>query len=303
MSSRRDAWHHHRGRRGARPRPGQLTAQPPHGHPPRRAGDRRGERGRAGDRAVRRRATARARVRRPARRQRRQRRGAPAREAHVPAQAQEGVGREARLRRQGDHVRLGWHQPEAERPEPRLDEDGHVRRRGGAVGALGAAGAGMRQRGDRLPDVHRQHAVGLGDEARRRAAHPRWQDRRDPQHRRRGPSRARRRAVARRRGAARRHRRHRHAHRGVHGGARPRLRRRARQRPGARRPGGRLVDGRRREDVAAAARTAATASCSTPTSPTSRTSAGRTGVRSPRPSSSPSSSATRRGRTSTWPAR
>ena len=87
----------------------------------------------------------------------------------------------------------------------------------GAAAVLAAMsalrGARLPQRGDRLPDVHRQHAVGLGDEARRRAAHPRRQDRRDPQHRRRGPSRARRRARARRRGAARRHRRHRHADR------------------------------------------------------------------------------------------
>ena len=51
-----------------------------------------------------------------------------------------------------------------------IDEDGHVRRRrrAGAMSALPALGCTAT--GHRLPDVHRQHAVGHGDEARRRAA-------------------------------------------------------------------------------------------------------------------------------------
>ena len=145
--------------------PSHLTATPP-----RRAGDRRGERGRARDRGVRRRATARARVRRPARRQRRQHRAAAHGQADVPARARRRRPAQLALVGKGDHVRLRRHQPEAERPDARLDEDGHVRRRGGAVGDVGAARARVPQRGHRLPDVHRQHAVGVGDEARRRAA-------------------------------------------------------------------------------------------------------------------------------------
>ena len=42
---------------------------------------------------------------------------------------------------QGRHVRLRWHQPEAERRHARHDEDGHERRRRGAGGDDGAAGA------------------------------------------------------------------------------------------------------------------------------------------------------------------
>ena len=56
------------------------------------------------------------------------------------------------------------------------------------------------RRRDRVPAVHGQHAVGLGDEARRRADDPRRDDRGDPQHRCRGPPPAGRRAVARHRG-------------------------------------------------------------------------------------------------------
>ena len=87
--------------------------------------------------------------------------------------------------------------------------------------------------GDRLPLLHRQHAVGQRPQARRRADDPQRQDRRDPQHRRRGPPRPGRRAVAGGGGRARRHRRHRHAHRRVHAGPRPEDRRRHGQRRGA----------------------------------------------------------------------
>ena len=158
--------------------------------------------------------------------------------------------------------------------------------------------------GDGLPDVHRQHAVGLGDEARRRADDPRRDDRRDPQHRRRGPPAAGRRAGAGRRGAARRHRRHRHAHRCLPGRPRPGGRRRARQPPAVGRPGRRGVAAPPTSRCGSCRwRRSATASCSTPTSPTSRTSAGPTAGRSPPPCSCRSSSATCRGPTSTSPGR
>ena len=65
-----------------------------------------------------------------------------------------------------------------------------------------AAGARLHDRGDRLPDVHRQHAVRHRDEARRRAHHAQRQDGRGAQHRRRGPPGDGRRAGAGRRGAA-----------------------------------------------------------------------------------------------------
>ena len=109
-----------------------------------------------------------------------------------------------------------------------------------AMSAL--ADARLPDRGHRLPDVHRQHAVGHGDGARRRDHDPRRHDRRGDQHRRRGSPGDGRRAGAGDRGADRRDRRHRHAHRRLHAGARHPGRRRDGQRPGPRRPG----PGRRR---------------------------------------------------------
>ena len=66
--------------------------------------------------------------------------------------------------RQGDHVRLRGHQPEARRRHPRHDEERHVG--GGAVLAAMTVAAGDRlpHGRHRLPDVHRQHAVGHGPE-------------------------------------------------------------------------------------------------------------------------------------------
>ena len=105
-----------------------------------------------------------------------------------------------RARRQGDHVRLRRHQPQAVRRDARAMKNDMS----GAAAVLGsmldAAGARLPDRGHRLPHVHRQHAVGHGDAARRRAHDPRRDDRRGRQHRRRGPARHGRRARARHRG-------------------------------------------------------------------------------------------------------
>ena len=169
-----------------------------------------------------------------------------------PRRAAKGAG-SPRPRRQGDHVRLRRDQPEAERSDARGDEDGHVGRRRRAGDDVGARRRRLSQRRHRVPDVHRQHAVGIGDEARRRAAHPRRQDRRGAQHRCRGPSRPRRRPRPRRRGGARRDHRHRHPDRRRPGRPRNGLRRRARQQPGADRPGARRRRCHRRAGVAAPA--------------------------------------------------
>ena len=90
-----------------------------------------------------------------------------------------------------------------------------------AMTALKAAR--LPQQGDGVADVHRQHAVGLGAQARRRAHVPQRQDGRDPQHRCRGSADPRRRTGAGGRGEARRDRRHRHPHRRGDGRARDRL--------------------------------------------------------------------------------
>ena len=49
---------------------------------------------------------------------------------------------------------------------------------GAVLAAMTALRAGLRDRRHRLSDVHRQHASGLGDAARRRAHHARRHDRR-----------------------------------------------------------------------------------------------------------------------------
>ena len=56
--------------------------------------------------------------------------------------------------RQRCDVRLGRHQPEAQQPEPRCDENGYVGRGSGALGNVGAQGAEMQGQGHRLADVH-----------------------------------------------------------------------------------------------------------------------------------------------------
>ena len=90
---------------------------------------------------------------------------------------------------QGDHVRLRRHQPQAERRSrtPQMKND--------MTGAGGDPRRDDRARRhwtarspSRLPVLHRQHAVGLGDEAGRRAHHAQRHDRRGAQHRRRGPT-------------------------------------------------------------------------------------------------------------------
>ena len=179
-------------------------------------------------RGVRPAAAHRPRLRRPARRERGQRRGAAHGEAAVHADRR--VDGPPRPRRQGHHVRLGRHQPEAVRPDAPAHEDGHGRR-GIRARRLHRAARPRRHRDrDRLADVHRQHAVGLGLQARRRAHRARRHDRRGEEHRRRGTPRDDGRHRARERGRRRRDRRHRDAHRrGAHG-ARPVDRRRHRQR-------------------------------------------------------------------------
>ena len=85
---------------------------------------------------------------------------------------------------------------------------------GAVLAAMSALPAiGCRTGGHRLPDVHRQHAVGHRAEAGRRDHHPRRHDRGGHQHRCRGSARHGRRPRARHRGAHRRHRRHRDPHR------------------------------------------------------------------------------------------
>ena len=116
--------------RTARPRPRQLAAQSPHGDavsppsPPRSA-----RRLGLDVEVFERRPPRRARLRRSARRQRRELRAAVHDQADLPPEAVGEAQRPPRPRRQGDHVRLRRHQPEAERPDARGDEDGHVRRR------------------------------------------------------------------------------------------------------------------------------------------------------------------------------
>ena len=90
------------------------------------------------------------------------------------------------------------------------DEERHVRRRRDPRRDVRAARPRLPGRGHRLAHVHRQHAVRLGDQARRRAHDPRRHDGRGHQHRRRGPAGDGRRARARGRGRRRRDRRHRH---------------------------------------------------------------------------------------------
>ena len=84
----------------------------------------------------------------------------------------------------------------------------------GAAAILGAMTAlqdlGLHGRGHGVPLLHRQHAVGLGDEARRRAPDAQREDRRGAQHRRRGTTGDGRRAVPGGRGRRGRRRRRRH---------------------------------------------------------------------------------------------
>ena len=100
----------------------------------------------------------------------------------------------------------------------------------GAAAILGAMtalrDAGLRGRRHGVPVLHRQHAVGVGDEARRRPHHAQRHDRRGAEHRRRGPAGDGRRAVPGGRGRRRRDRRHRHPHRCLPAHARGRDRRR-----------------------------------------------------------------------------
>ena len=143
---------------------------------------------------------------------------------------------------------------------------------------------------------------GTATGARRRDHDARRHDGRGDQHRRRGSAGDGRRPRAGDRGTHRRDRRHRHAHRRVHAGARHPGRRRDRQRPGPRRPGPRRGRGHRRAGVAAAPRPAlpqgARLDGRRPQEPRRRQRRGdHRGA-----CSSPSSSATCRGPTSTSPA-
>ena len=88
---------------------------------------------------------------------------------YVPA---DRADRAPRPRRQGHHLRLRRHQPQAVERDARGDEDGHERCRCGARGDDGARGPRGPGRGQRLPGLHGQHAVGLGHQARRRADQP-----------------------------------------------------------------------------------------------------------------------------------
>ena len=101
----------------------------------------------------------------------------------------DATDRPARPGRQGHHVRLGRHQPQAERRVARPDEERHDRGGGGARVDVRAAGAGLHRRGDRLPDAAPTTCPPARRmQARRRADHPRRHDRGGAQHRRRGPA-------------------------------------------------------------------------------------------------------------------
>ena len=152
-------------------------------------------------------------LRRHPRRQCRQHRAAAHGQAHLQAERRQGQGRASGDGRQGHHVRLGRHQPEAGAGHAAFHEDGHGRRRRGARCDVGAARPRLPEHGHGVPDVHRQHAVGLGHQDGRRADTAQRQDGRDPQHRRRGPPDPRRRPGARGRVEARRDHQHRHADR------------------------------------------------------------------------------------------
>ena len=175
----------------------------------------------------------------------------------------------------------------------------------GAAAVLGSMltlqALGCPTRGDRLPHVHGQHAVGQGDAPRRRADDPRRDDRRGLQHRRRGPARHGRRARARHRArsAARRHRDDRDADGRGAADVRDGARRHPRQPPGPRRPdrGGRIT--RPTSRSGSCRWSSATGASSIRPSPTSRTSAARTPAPSRPGSSSRSSPPTSRSATST----
>ena len=108
---------------------------------------------------------------------------------------------------------------------------------GGAAAVLGGVHRAARPRGDerghRLADVHRQHAVGLRLQARRRADGARRAHGRDQEHRRRGAPGDDGRARAGGRGGRRRDHRHRHPDRGGARGTGAVDRRAVRQRPRA----------------------------------------------------------------------
>ena len=155
-----------------RARPGQQRRPPTSRHPPWRTS--RAEPGRAvrlRGRVVRQGPAHRARLRRPARRQRRQHRGAAHGQAALPARRR--ADRAPRAGRQGHHVRLRRHQLKPSDPMHLLMKMDM----GGAAAVLGAFTAlrdlGYDDRGHRLADVHRQHALGLRVQARRRAHRPR----------------------------------------------------------------------------------------------------------------------------------
>ena len=76
------------------------------------------------------------------------------------------LDRASRARRQGDHVRLRRHQPQAVRCDARAHEAGHVRRRARSSGRWPRSAISAASDRHRLPDVHGQHAVGHRDEAR-----------------------------------------------------------------------------------------------------------------------------------------
>ena len=133
----------------------------------------------------------------------------------------------------------------------------------------------------RLPDVHRQHALGDGDAARRRPDHPRRQDRRGRQRRRRGSAGDGRRHRPGHRGRGRRHRHHRDPDRRRDAHVRVRARAGAGHGPGARRPAARGRRRDRRAALGAAPRPRPIDASSTRRSPTSRTWAARTPGRSP----------------------
>ena len=173
-------------------------------------------------------AAPRTRVRRPARRQRRQHRAAADDQAHVhPCRSADEAARRWSARASCT-TPAAW--PQAQRRSPRPDEERHVRRGRRVRGDARARRGRLRHGRHRLPDVHRQHAVGHGDGTRGRDHDPRRHDGRGDQHRRRGPARDGRRAGAGDRGRRRCDRRHRHAHRRVHARARHAGRRRDRQR-------------------------------------------------------------------------
>ena len=238
-------------------------------------------------------------MRRNHRRQRRQLRRTPDDQAHLHpglTDGRDGLGR------QGHHVRLRRHQPQARRRHPRRDEERHVGSRRAARCDAHAARARLPNQRHRIPDVHRQHAVRVRPQDGRRPDRAQRQDRRGRQHRCRRPPGDDGRPRDGRRAEAGRHHRHRHPDRRQHARTgHPRGRRHG-QRPTRRRPGPRRRAPQPTSAPGSSPWNAPTDLSSTATSPTSATLVDPTRERSPRDSFSRSLSMAPRGLTSTSPA-